>query len=396
MKELITVIVPVYNVEAYLHRCVKSILAQTYPYLQIILVDDGSTDASSAICNSFAKQDSRVQVVHKVNGGPISARKAGLAKAEGEYVGFVDGDDYIEPNMYEELYNYLIETDSDFVQAGVIAELETGKSIICLPQEENAFAQFDKCRVISDYLLQCGEGYDGFIMASLCLKLYKRQMITKSCEKVPDEAIFGEDSLSVCHCLFASKSFAIKKNAYYHYSVCRDSLSCRNGDSIIFTRIGMFHRYLRDTFQQYGCLEQLRERQDEYLIKLILEYLVPLGKARGLVSVPSYYYPSTEKLSGKRIVIYGAGYVGQDYYAQLDKHTDCKIVALADTYPEKCHLEHIDAQVRGLKDLSTIEFDIVLISVQDWKVMSEIKDSLLASGIPEHKIKWQKPEYAVQ
>ncbi len=396
MQELITVNVPVYNVEPYLGRCVKSILNQTYPHLQVILVDDGSTDSSGDICDSFARKDSRVQVIHKMNGGLVSARKAGLAKAEGTYVGFVDGDDYIEPNMYEELHAYLLETNSDFVQGGYIAELESASNIMYLPEKEQIFDHFDKCQVISDYLLQRNEGCHGFTMESLCAKLYKRQLITKCYEKVPDEIIFGEDALSVCHCLFESNRFAIKKSAYYHYVIRNDSLSCRNRDAVVFTRIGDYHRCLRDVFQQYGYFDQLREKQEEYIIKFILEYLVPMGKAQGVVHIPSYYYPNAKELLGKRIVIYGAGYVGQDYYVQLSKHTDFKIVALADTYPEKCHLKHIETEVRGLNDLSALEFDIVLIAVQDWRVMLEIKDTLLVGGIPRHKIKWQQPEYVAQ
>ena len=91
----ITVIVPVYNVEKYLDRCMESILAQTYTKLEIILVDDGAADSSGAICDSYAQKDERVQVIHKENGGLSSARNAALDIAQGEYIGFVDSDDYI-------------------------------------------------------------------------------------------------------------------------------------------------------------------------------------------------------------------------------------------------------------------------------------------------------------
>ena len=99
----ISVIVPIYKVEAYLRQCVDSILAQTYTDLDIVLVDDGSTDNCPAICDAYARKDARVQVVHKPNGGLMSARQAGLRVAKGEYVGFVDGDDWIEPDMYEKM-----------------------------------------------------------------------------------------------------------------------------------------------------------------------------------------------------------------------------------------------------------------------------------------------------
>ncbi|MDO5400289.1 MAG: glycosyltransferase [Eubacteriales bacterium] len=101
MSKIISVIVPVYDVEAYLPRCLDSILGQTYADLQIILVDDGSPDGSGAICDSYAKKDPRIQVIHQKNGGLSAARNAGLDLAEGEYVAFVDSDDYLEPEAYE-------------------------------------------------------------------------------------------------------------------------------------------------------------------------------------------------------------------------------------------------------------------------------------------------------
>ncbi len=102
--DLISVIVPVYNVEKYLDRCMASILEQTYTRLEIILVDDGSTDACGAMCDAYARKDSRVRVVHKPNGGLSDARNAGLAIATGDYVGYVDSDDWIEPDLYERMH----------------------------------------------------------------------------------------------------------------------------------------------------------------------------------------------------------------------------------------------------------------------------------------------------
>ena len=96
---MISVIVPVYNVERYIRQCVESILEQTYADLEIILVDDGSTDGSGSICDEYKLKDNRVVVIHKCNGGLSEARNAGLDIARGEYIGFVDSDDYIEPDM---------------------------------------------------------------------------------------------------------------------------------------------------------------------------------------------------------------------------------------------------------------------------------------------------------
>ncbi len=108
MRPLISVIVPVYNVEKYLRPCVDSILAQTYQNLEIILINDGSTDKSGQICDEYATKDKRVRVIHQANQGVSVARNAGLEGAQGQYIGFVDGDDYIDPDMYQYLYNLVI------------------------------------------------------------------------------------------------------------------------------------------------------------------------------------------------------------------------------------------------------------------------------------------------
>ena len=111
--DTISVIVPVYNIEGYLGKCIDSIIAQTYKDLEIILVDDGSSDHCGAICDKYAKKDNRIKVIHKPNGGLSDARNHGIEAATGSYLGFVDGDDYIEPQMYEKLHNALVENDAE-------------------------------------------------------------------------------------------------------------------------------------------------------------------------------------------------------------------------------------------------------------------------------------------
>lgn len=113
MDKLLSIIVPVYKAEKHLDRCVESILSQTYGNIELVLVDDGSPDASPAMCDSWAKRDWRVRVIHKKNNGASSARNAGLDMASGEYIGFVDADDFVEPDMYETLMKNALENNAD-------------------------------------------------------------------------------------------------------------------------------------------------------------------------------------------------------------------------------------------------------------------------------------------
>ena len=127
--EVISVIVPVFNVEEYISECLDSILNQTYKQLEVILVDDGSTDRSGVICDSYAKKDSRVQVIHQKNSGVASARNAGLDRARGPYITFADSDDFIDATMYECMYQKLSESDADMIICGYKKVDEEGKPI---------------------------------------------------------------------------------------------------------------------------------------------------------------------------------------------------------------------------------------------------------------------------
>ena len=122
-NHLISIIVPIYNIASYLPTCLESILAQTYQNLEIILVDDGSTDNCAQICDTYAKKDSRIHVIHKENGGLVSARKAGMRASTGSLIAYVDGDDWIEPDMYERMYHRMFTEDVDIVMCGRYEEV---------------------------------------------------------------------------------------------------------------------------------------------------------------------------------------------------------------------------------------------------------------------------------
>lgn len=144
-QPLISVIVPIYKVEQYLNRCVQSIVDQTYKNLEIILVDDGSPDNSPAMCDAWAEKDDRVQVVHKKNGGVSSARNAGLDVANGAYIGFVDGDDYIESDMYAQLLQAIQKDTSDMAVCGYYYNQDavTFPESVCVSAEQALCYMFD-------------------------------------------------------------------------------------------------------------------------------------------------------------------------------------------------------------------------------------------------------------
>lgn len=126
MEELISIIVPVYNIEKYIEKCIRSIISQTYQNLEIILVDDGSTDKSGKICDKYAQIDTRIFVIHKKNEGLSDARNSGLEVCKGRYIGFIDGDDWIANDMYEFLHRTLTEYQADIAVCGHYIEDDEG------------------------------------------------------------------------------------------------------------------------------------------------------------------------------------------------------------------------------------------------------------------------------
>ena len=123
----VSIIIPVYNAEEHLTKCVESVLAQTEKNIEIILIDDGSTDGSGNICDNLAERDQRIKVIHKKHGGLATARRDGVNSAKGKYIGFVDGDDWIESNMYESLYNFAVENDAQMVTSAGYREYPSGR-----------------------------------------------------------------------------------------------------------------------------------------------------------------------------------------------------------------------------------------------------------------------------
>ncbi len=168
-QPFISIIVPVYNIKEYLPRCVCSIRRQTYQNLEILLVDDGSTDGTGELCEELAREDARIRVLHKENGGTSSARNLGLASALGDYIGFVDSDDYIEKDMYERLVEAALRRGSPIVQVGrdEIDEKGTHLPDICIPpKEEQAIPEEDFLR---ELLMHRGD-------CSFCTKLVKKEL----------------------------------------------------------------------------------------------------------------------------------------------------------------------------------------------------------------------------
>lgn len=215
---LISVIVPVYKVEKYIDRCVGSLIGQTYKNIEIILIDDGSPDNSGKICDEYAKKDNRIKVIHKKNEGVSRARNEGLKIASGEYIAFVDSDDWIERNMYEEMIACAKEKDVDIVRCEQVLEY-ADKSV----KDKNVLMDNSVIDVQSDksYFINLILEHD--VMPSFTLFLMRKEKVDDIQLKFSDDLIIGEDLLFIFTLLCNVKSMYICKRYFYHYNINEQS-----------------------------------------------------------------------------------------------------------------------------------------------------------------------------
>ncbi len=224
----VSVIVPVYNVERLLERCVDSILNQTKRELEIILVDDGSTDGSGELCDAYAGKDERIKVLHKENGGLTSAWKAGLASATGSYVGFVDSDDWIEADMYERMYQAAREEQADMVVCGLVYDFEDSR--IPGHREGSNFRHkvYDRELLEAEFptLINDGRFFGRTIQPARVTKLYRRQLLLENAGFCSDEVSVGEDLQITFPVLCDVRKLCVLRDFYpYHYWINQASMT---------------------------------------------------------------------------------------------------------------------------------------------------------------------------
>ena len=214
-NSLISIIIPIYNVEAYLSACVDKVLNQTYQNLEIILVDDGSPDNCPQMCDKYALEDSRIKVIHKENGGLSDARNAGIDAATGDYIVFIDSDDYwYGNNVLEELINVAIETDADVINFGNSVFYEDNKQILkWLPdvKYENSIQNIDEVTRSHAYI------------SSACMKFMKAYLVKNNPRF--EKGVLSEDIVWSANILAQANKFVSVKKPYYCYRQRSNSIS---------------------------------------------------------------------------------------------------------------------------------------------------------------------------
>ena len=205
-SDLISIIVPIYNVEDYIKTCVNSIINQTYDNLEIFLIDDGSKDNSSIIIDELSKKDNRIKVIHKENGGVSSARNVGLSEANGKYIVFIDGDDYIENDYIEYFYNLINKDNYDMAFNSKCFNLTNNKR-----NNNEKYSVFDSEIIIEDiYTDNIGCG------VAVWNKIYKKDFLDKNNIRFDEKIWYGEGMLFNINCLIKTAKVIVGENLLYH------------------------------------------------------------------------------------------------------------------------------------------------------------------------------------
>ncbi len=253
---LISIIVPVYNVEKYLRECVDSICGQTGIKSEIILIDDGSTDGSGKICDEYAQRYSNVKAVHKENGGLVSARNAGLEVMTGEYVGFIDSDDYIEKDMYAVLLQALLRTGSDIACCGWNRVVDDGNGFQI--QKEGGIEKetvFTSLEAINSLFLNSGMTY------SACDKLFKAELFKNN--RFPSENLPSEDIPCIYQIIKSVRQIVHTGMKKYYYRVVMTSITRKEFTSRNMSTV----YYMNQIYEE--VLKEMPEQKEQALFALV-------------------------------------------------------------------------------------------------------------------------------
>ncbi|RHB38838.1 glycosyltransferase [Enterocloster aldenensis] len=387
-KPLVSIIVPVYNAYKYIDKCLSSISKQRYKNIEVIIIDDGSTDGSANICDCYVNADKRFRVIHQKNQGRVLARAKGVNEAKGEYIGFVDGDDWIEDEMYEYLMNIALKCDVDLVTSGYIEEGNICRRVEdSLIEKEYRTSQEKEC-ILANFLFGENMQKPGMIF-SQCTKIYRSGILKNTIKKIPTKMCIGEDCLLNITYILKAKSIYISKKAYYHYrihcestihSMCEDYLSHVN---LLFTE-------LKAVFTNLKNHRILLRQLDKMIVSLTVDGLNQKIGLSGSIYMPWYMF-DINGLEGKRIILYGAGAVGKDFFFQIQKQTSISLILWVDQKYKELNMNNY--KISDVDMISNTEFDQILVAVKHESLAKKIVDDLCEKySVPRNCITWKQPK----
>lgn len=430
----ISVIVPVFRVEKYIQNCLDSILSQSFPHFELILVDDGSDDGCGAICEEYKEKDGRIVVVHQKNGGLAAARNTGIEIAKGEYLAFIDSDDCVHRDYLRILYELCTKNNCEIAICGFLL---TEESSILLPPQRRERREVITGRESVD---RSCTGTESLKFTIAWNKLYHRSLFDGI--RYPAGKIH-EDDFTTWKLLWKAKRVAMTNLYLYYYLQRDDSIMGKKFNEKRLVRLDAyeekikflhrhdmnrayewlaitFFRLLWETAKQVeanipdseNILYELSERAGQYE-KIICDFssLNLVEKNRIVYPFKNeawknelmqtygtewiyrkkefFLFPFGKVFKGSKIALYGAGEAGKTYCLQILTTGYGEVVLWVD---EKWRT--ISRQMRSVRPIDAAlrsEYDVLVLAISDGNVAEEIKDNLIGWGVPEGKIVWESP-----
>ncbi len=389
MKKL-SVIVPVYNVSPYIEKCMDSLLGQSYQEMELILVDDGSTDDSGFILDSYAQRNKKVRVFHQKNSGAAKARKKGIEAAQGEYLTFVDADDHVESTYFELMMEEV--EDFDLLTAGYYEEQggadgEGKKRIVYGALPEGAYITSED----RNYLL-CNMIYFHYtvhrgLTPFIWDKVYRTSLVKDVMKKGDDTIRFAEDSEFLYRYVLMCGKVKVSSICGYHY-VWRADSAVRNLKPDFIDNIPKIYCSLRRDFERHDLKNELMWQLEAWMCDLLqsvpksLGFYYPFQQFR-------YIFPFFNRIENVKVVLYGAGAVGRDYYRQLKQYPGIEVCCWADK--NKTDNPGIRKLVQRPSDIQGVSYDYIIVAIKRQAVYLQIKAELNDIGVSSEKILWEMP-----
>lgn len=378
---MISVIVPIYNRTEYLHKCIESILGQTYRDLEIILVDDGSTYLCGKVCDEYADQDNRIRVIHKENGGSTSARKAGLEIADGEFVGFVDGDDWIEPDYYEKMVLAQEKTGADIVLSGHFHDIGIESRQVM----DNFPAGIYTREQLLPTLLYAGRFFEYGVQPHMVTKLFKKEIAVKMQMRVDNRIVIGEDAAVVYPSVLEAEKIYISDICAYHYIQQPNSMTKSREVENRTEIYSLLFEYLEETFKEKKVWEILESQLKQYKKYLLFMHQMYVFDEKVLT-------PYGGIKPGSRVIIYGAGVLGQKMYRYLAEKEEISIVLWVDR-KDTVYRENGFGVCAPDEIWKVTDYDFILIANTAQDAAGNIRQYLVDNGIDNKKILWFSEEF---
>nr|WP_321225711.1 glycosyltransferase family 2 protein [uncultured Psychroserpens sp.] len=380
-KIKISVIVPIFRIEKYLPECIDSILEQSFLNFELILVDDGSPDSCPKICDDYAKTDDRIKVIHKKNGGLLSARKEGLRNASGKYIAFVDGDDWVDKYYLDILFKLAEANSADLVKTGHFREFD-GKIETITPKLIGVYDADDIESHIMPNAIYNGDFCEHGISTYVWNKLFKRELLESILFDVPNEIVMGEDAAITYSYLAISKCLVISKIPLYYYRQRFDSIVKSVEDpQTEYYRLGLLMSFLKVKLSYILDEETLNKQIKLYLYSQILV------RSGGIIQNNEdeiIFNPFLKTKHKSKIVVYSSGSFGQHILSTNTKTDFFQIVKWIDIDFHKLNIG--GNSVQPISSIENNEFDFLIIATINPSIYDAIKIELGLMGIDANKI----------